>query len=550
MQRLAMAALALVLLLGAATAAAAPGKGKAGGKQDRAAAGKPGKGATGKPTGPSASQHTTAGDGVGLEPAANGLTNLAETVPVNIVYVGIEPADATAFTGAVGAELPGSYRPIMRYPAFYGEESALGIEYTYDYTHVFADEAWEIAFFDELDALKVAQSTVDGNDRSLFQQQYNDQQSNVRDVGTNYFIDAPSVEQYLIEHGAALGVDTREPTIFYVDWYRAGVDPDIADFVDHTYVKFGEPDPETGYDFGLNRQSRKINAWGGTPPDDPQDGYGGDAQRVWFNDVSAGPQSWGENWNVDDADLDGDGDGDGTVEPDYRIPPSWEYVGASMTYDHPGYGPASLATDLGKVTRWVGLHLLFTTSPLYPPYFNANDLPETVQLDVNTVEGWNQIDASPGWIDEDLFLAAERQLPDRVQHRADGRLPGRQVRRRLEPLLQADGLREELLQRPAVLRPVRRRLEPVPARGEEPGNVARRQRRLRGEPRQLRDRGETEGDRVPRLRRRQLAERHAERRVQLRLPRGRRARVRPDHDDDPRVRSSLVDEPSARRVGR
>ena len=422
MRRLGLAALALVLLLGAATAAAAPGNGKGGGKQDTAATkpagGKPDEGtkgkAGGKPTGPIASGHTATGNG-GLEPGE--LTQFTEEVPVNIVYVGINPADEGAFSETVGAAVPASYAPIMRYPAFYGGDGTLGITYTYDVNQVFAPQDWEAAFFTWLDAQKETQESVDGNVRSLFQQQYNDQATNSRDVGSNHFIDAPDVERYLIDHGAALGIDTREPTIFYIDWYRAAATAGVPAFVDHTYVKMGEVDPETGYDFGLLRQSRKINAWGGTAPDDKQPVYSGDPRRVWFYDLSAGPQSWGENWNVDDADLDGDGDGDGTEEPDYRIPPSWEYDDAAtpadeMAYEHPGYpGAASLATDLGKVTRWVGLHLLFTTSPLYAPYFNANDLPETVQLDVNTVEGWNQIDASPDWIDEELFLEKEKALP-------------------------------------------------------------------------------------------------------------------------------------------
>ena len=51
-----------------------------------------------------------------------------------------------------------------------------------------------------------------------------------------------------------------------------------------------------------------------------------------------------------------------------------------------------------------------------------------------------------------------------------------------------------------------------------------------------------------RVRRRQLAERHAERRLQLRLPGCRPPRLRPEDDDDPRVRAPLVDEPPARRV--
>ena len=82
---------------------------------------------------------------------------------------------------------------------------------------------------------------------------------------------------------------------------------------------------------------------------------------MWFYDLSAGPENWGGSYDVDNADLDGDG------VADYRIPVSWEY-------GH--YRPKpELAGDLGKVVRYVGLDLLFTTSPLYPPYFTADRLP-------------------------------------------------------------------------------------------------------------------------------------------------------------------------------
>ena len=64
------------------------------------------------------------------------------------------------------------------------------------------------------------------------------------------------------------GVDTRKNTIFFINWWGR------PDFIDHVYTKIGEPDPDTGYDFGLNRESRKIIAWGGTTPDDEETGLG------------------------------------------------------------------------------------------------------------------------------------------------------------------------------------------------------------------------------------------------------------------------------------
>ena len=139
-------------------------------------------------------------------------------------------------------------------------------------------------------------------------------------------------------------------------------------------------------------------AWGGTTPDDEETGLGRrGVNRVWFYDLSAGPDNWSGNFDVDDADIDGDG------VADYRIPTSWEY-------GH--YRPKSkLAGDLGKVVRYVGLNLLFTSSPLYPPYFTADRIPERVELDVNTLEGWKGVDASRSYIKRDLFIDEERELP-------------------------------------------------------------------------------------------------------------------------------------------
>jgi hypothetical protein len=140
------------------------------------------------------------------------------------------------------------------------------------------------------------------------------------------------------------------------------------------YTKIGEPDPDTQFDFGL-LESRKLIAWGGTTPDDEESGLGTLA-RIWFYDLSAGPEAWSGNWNVDDADLDGDG------SLDYRMPPVWEYGSAA------GYRPFNdLSGDLGKVVRFVAINLLFTTSPLFNPALSAPKLPSTVKLNLHLYQG-------------------------------------------------------------------------------------------------------------------------------------------------------------------
>ena len=112
-------------------------------------------------------------------------------------------------------------------------------------------------------------------------------------------------------------------------------------------------------------------AWGGTTPDDEETGLGS-LHRLWFYDLSAGPEGWTDNWNVDDADLDGNG------LMDYRMPPVWEYGSTA------GYRPFDdLSGDLAKVVRYVAIDMLFTTSPIYKPAISPPRLPEAVQVDVN-----------------------------------------------------------------------------------------------------------------------------------------------------------------------
>ena len=110
-------------------------------------------------------------------------------------------------------------------------------------------------------------------------------------------------------------------------------------------------------------------AWGGTTPDDEETGLGNrGVNRVWFYDLSAGPEAWGGSYDITNADLDGDG------EPDYRIPPAWEYAPT-------GYrAPSALTGDLAKVARYAAINLLFTSSPLYPPYLTPELLPSAIDV--------------------------------------------------------------------------------------------------------------------------------------------------------------------------
>ncbi len=68
-------------------------------------------------------------------------------------------------------------------------------------------------------------------------------------------------------------------------------------------------------------------AWGGTAMDDPEGGPAS-TSRVWFYDLSAGPEFWTDNWNITAANLDGGA-------PDYRMPPVWEYGNAIPVFTAP-----------------------------------------------------------------------------------------------------------------------------------------------------------------------------------------------------------------------
>jgi hypothetical protein len=331
----------------------------------------------------------TASASGGLEPG--GLTQFKERVPVNVVFVGFDEGDVP--WNKVRSELATRAKPIVRSREPYGIDEPLGLDYTFDYKAYYTSRAWEDSFFGYLSSIAVKKPVTE------WQQAYNDQVHNVLDVTDNRWIDAPKVEKRLIDT-APSGIDTRQPTIFFINWWGR------KDFKFHVYAKTGEPDPDTGYDFGANRDTRKIVAWGGTTPDDEETGLGNrGVHRVWFYDLSAGPENWGGSYDVDDADIDGDG------EADYRIPVAWEYGSYRRR--------SELPRDLGKVVRYVGLDLLAASSPLYPPYYTADRDPGRVDLDVNTFEGWAGTDASRSFIKTPLFLQEERELPTGFDYTTD-----------------------------------------------------------------------------------------------------------------------------------
>jgi hypothetical protein len=295
-----------------------------------------------------------------------GFHDLSHDVNVNIVFLGYEMGGGpqNVDPGTVLAGLPNISRPIHRYPDFYGLRQYLGLTYNYQYNVVFTDGAYENDFFGYLSSIAVPQP------RTIYQDAYNAQTGRAVAVGANHWIDAPSVEQWLADNPPT-GVDTTDYTIVFVNWYGR------ADFKNHVYVKVDEPDPDTGYNFGLIRQSRKIIAWGGSSADDPESGLGS-LHRIWFHDLSAGPELWTNNWNINAKDVNGNG------VLDYRLPPVWEYGNASAAIYRPF---DDLSGDLAKVARYVAIDLLFTSSPLYKPAISPPELPSAVQVDIHLYQG-------------------------------------------------------------------------------------------------------------------------------------------------------------------
>jgi hypothetical protein len=270
-----------------------------------------------------------------------------QTIPINIVFIGYDPAAINL--ADLNYWLPDAYEPQVRYPAFYGLSGRdMGLHFDFTYKTIFKNAAFESQFFNYLTSIGKP-----GNP-TAYQNAYNAQATNLLDVtGPVLYIDGPSVEAWLTKF---LKPAAKSYTVVFINWY------DNPRFKFHVYTKTDEPDIDTGYNFGQAYSSRKTIAWGGSK------------SRLWFYDLSAGPEAWSYNYIVDAYDLDGNG------SEDYRMPAIWEY-------DAAGYrDPAALGNDLGMVARFVAIDLLFTTSPLYDPMVTAPGVGGSKVIHVNMME--------------------------------------------------------------------------------------------------------------------------------------------------------------------
>ena len=108
--------------------------------------------------------------------------------------------------------LPATYKPVVRYPQFYGLSGRdMGLQFRFRYQLVYKTRSFENQFFSFL-----AHTGTEGP-LTAFQEQYNQQNKNVLDVtGPVLYIDAPSVERYLSSRD---GGDSRGYTIYFINWY-------------------------------------------------------------------------------------------------------------------------------------------------------------------------------------------------------------------------------------------------------------------------------------------------------------------------------------------
>ena len=210
-----------------------------------------------------------------------GVPKFDERVPVNVVFVGFDEDDARVVRRALAARrqrvADHTLARVLR------DRRAARARLPLRLPPHLHDPAWEDGFFAYLRSIAVTHPLTEP------QVAYNDQAGNALDVTSNAWIDAPKVEKRLID-AAPAGVDTGAPRS------SSSTGTAAATSASTSTSKTGEPDPDTGFDFGAERDNRKIVAWGGTTPDDEETGLGSrGVRRVWFYDLSAGPEEWGGN---------------------------------------------------------------------------------------------------------------------------------------------------------------------------------------------------------------------------------------------------------------
>ncbi len=167
----------------------------------------------------------TAGPLAGPAPVAPTLTtlqpggfrNINQALDINVVFVGYElgagPRDINA--AEFGKVLSDTYRPAHRSQSFYlGAPQHMGLSFQFDYNMVMASAAYEDDFFGYLTSIALAQPIT------IYQDLYNQEAPRSLTIPSNYWIEAPSVEQWLAANPPP-GVDTSK----YTDLFHQLVRP-------------------------------------------------------------------------------------------------------------------------------------------------------------------------------------------------------------------------------------------------------------------------------------------------------------------------------------
>jgi hypothetical protein len=298
--------------------------------------------------------------------SAGGDAAIVQDIPINVVFVGLDEGDGATEVNVEWflANQPAVSRQSEHRARAAGEDGAgdLGIEYRFQYLPIFTDEAFEDSLFGFM-----AASAYGPFAATPVQAAYSSHPRAAEAITENHVLDATEVESWLIEHGRSmLGIDTMRPTVFFLNWY--GRD----DFRFHTYAPFTYQ-PETDV-FAPEWLRNHTIAWGGGTPDAaqiPTSSLG----RVWFMDVSAGPDLGTMNWLLDVGDLDGDG------LAEARIPPIWEYPTEHW------FRPFDfIGGDLSAVLRYTAIDLLFAPGPLFDAGISAPLLDDALELDINVFD--------------------------------------------------------------------------------------------------------------------------------------------------------------------
>ena len=302
------------------------------------------------------------------------------TVDVNVVFIGFEerqfggheqdPHDSQAIYSDVlePAFLPRRNDPIIRIAEITPANPLLSADHHLRFRHHVrvAPKRLEDDLFEFL--TRIGRSAP----RTRWQELYNAERTNVVDVPEQILeIPGPEVERWLLRNARTLpGLDPNAHTIVFINWFGK------PGFKFHVYRGTGV-DPDTG------RDNSKIDIGGSA--------FGGSAGRLWFYDMSAGPQIL--NWFIDDNQIGG---------LCCFIPPIWE-----MRADPSGRF-SDATTAAGLLARY-SLYTQATGSPIYDPLTSAPRRGGSRVIRLNLFDGNPSVPQS-AYLTPDYVTASHKDL--------------------------------------------------------------------------------------------------------------------------------------------